>query len=204
MAGRNYAMAKEGTQFTETLPDGRQISLSWPVGGTREVVSVPAEAQTRRFQNRVGAGSVVETDDAANKKIPPEDSAPERRILRGDEARARLEEPAEPVTRKAFDPAQGETVDIPLGGLTTAFDPADTETPSPVAVKEELAQRQTNEAQEEAAKEIEKEERQAETEARQEARATTRGARKTSRTNAEEDTEPDADFDTQPTPVKES
>jgi hypothetical protein len=197
-------MATEGTQFTETLPDGRQFSLSWPVGAEREVMSVSAEDQTRRFQNRVGAGSIVETDDKATKQVPDEGTALERRILHGDEARERMAQPAEPVTRKAFDPVQGETVDVPLGRLEAVVADPDRETPSPEAVKEELAQRQTIEAQEEAAKEIEKEERQAETEARQEARATSRTARKTNRGSAEEDTEPDADFDTQPTPVKES
>jgi hypothetical protein len=106
----NLAMAKPGHHF---VADGLQ--LSWPIGGERQVVYFPPEQRSRRIQNRIVNGAIVETNDEPT--IPPPEVVEGPRLFIGDEARKRLREPAPPVTRSQADPETKEVVQVPVRSL---------------------------------------------------------------------------------------
>lgn len=94
----NLAMRQPGTQFS-----GDGLSLSWPLGGEREVVAVPDDMMSLRIRRRVAEGQISIVDDAPTQKADAD--AREYRLLTGEEARAHFDEPAGPVTRIVYHPA---------------------------------------------------------------------------------------------------
>lgn len=97
----NLAMRQPGTQFS-----GDGIDLSWPIGGEREVVKVADEDVSIRIRRRIAEGQIVITDDKPTKQA--DSDARVYKLLTGEEARARMAEPAGPVTRVVYHPATPE------------------------------------------------------------------------------------------------
>lgn len=96
------AMAREGSQYSRN-----GISLSWPFGGEREVISlkeVPLDIERAIVEGRIAKVTLPVTKRAA-----PEAT---QRLLTGDEARAHKAIPAPPVTRSKF--VGGELVQVPV------------------------------------------------------------------------------------------
>jgi hypothetical protein len=106
----NYEMAQPGHSYSEG-----GIDLSWPLGREEsDVVSVPTKDQTFRFKQRILSGLIVES-----KRRPTKDEdtdVREYKLLTGEEAAAVKAEPAAAVTRTAYDPDTGGTVEIEIMG----------------------------------------------------------------------------------------
>ena len=92
-------MRQPATQFSA---DG--LDLSWPLGGEREVVAVPEDALTLRIRLRIAEGHIVIVNDEATKKI--DEGVPANRLMTGEDARKHMAEPAGPVTRIVYAPAE--------------------------------------------------------------------------------------------------
>jgi hypothetical protein len=88
----NLAMAKEGSQYTD-LATG--FSLSWPMGGLREVVTLPEEERSVNVRRRIVEQQIVEVDLPAT--ATAEDTTHPYRLLTGEEARKVKSEVAGPV-----------------------------------------------------------------------------------------------------------
>jgi hypothetical protein len=101
--GSNIAMRRPGTQFS-----GDGLSLSWPLGGERQVVSFPPEKRTPRIIQRIAQGQIIEVNDEPTDVAG--DEARSYRLLTGDEARAHKAEPAGPVVRFIYTREDGSTV----------------------------------------------------------------------------------------------
>ena len=97
----NLAMRLPGTQFSAD-----NLDLSWPLGGEREVKSVPDEGMSLRIKLRIAEGNIVIVDDEPTEVLGSQ--AREYRLLTGAEARAHMAEPAGPVTRVVYHPATPE------------------------------------------------------------------------------------------------
>lgn len=94
----NLSMRLPGTQFSA---DG--LDIAWPLGGQREVVAVPDDRVSLRIKRRIAEGNIAIVDDTPTREIDTQ--AREYRLLTGEEARAHMAEPAGPVTRVVYHPA---------------------------------------------------------------------------------------------------
>lgn len=87
---KRYALAHEGRLYHD-----QGISISWPHGGQREVVEVGDQPPGGRFRDAVAQGYLVEVDDEPTKPSGPAETP--YVLYTGEEARAKLAEPAGPV-----------------------------------------------------------------------------------------------------------
>lgn len=94
MSTARLAMRRPGTQFS-----GDGLSLSWPLGGEREVIEFSG-VRTPRITQRIAQGQIVEVQDPITPK--PDEETRTYRLLTGEEARAHKSEPPGPVTRFVY------------------------------------------------------------------------------------------------------
>ena len=83
-------MAREGS-----LVAFENVSLSWPMGGIREVIDLPEDKRGPRLKRNIFDGRVIETD----LPVTAPGDAPAPRLLQGEEALRHFEEPAGPTVR---------------------------------------------------------------------------------------------------------
>jgi hypothetical protein len=102
------AMATEGTMYAR---DG--VELSWPKGGQREVIELPADRRPYPVQLRITNGVIVEVDGPAT---PRAQRVLRPTVLTGPEARRVRSEPAGPVTRRVYERATDSLRTVPIMG----------------------------------------------------------------------------------------
>jgi hypothetical protein len=106
----NLTMAKPGHAVTM---DG--LHLSWPHGGEREIVYFPPKMRSRRIQNRIVNGVIMETDDPPTG--PTIDVVQAPKLFTGEEARKLRAQPAGEVTRSQADPETKTVVQVPVRSM---------------------------------------------------------------------------------------